>query len=58
MLTQRSSLHRSAPPQTAAEEKDYDDMMAKIVGRPDVKELFDDDKKDASMDDVDAALLA
>lgn len=34
-------------------------MMAKYVGHPDVRELYDDDKSsnDSSMDSVDADLL-
>lgn len=49
----------SAPPKGAAEEKEYDALMAKYVGHPDVRELYDDDKssKDSSMDSVDADLL-
>ena len=28
--------HHSSPPQSAAEEKEYDGLMAKYVGHPDV----------------------
>uniref|UniRef100_A0A6U5BZY0 Uncharacterized protein n=1 Tax=Hemiselmis andersenii TaxID=464988 RepID=A0A6U5BZY0_HEMAN len=47
----------TAPPQTPAEEKEYDALMSKYVGHPDVNELYDTPKKD-DFGDMDASLLS